>query len=207
MTHESSPQGGNTGSQPLPLRGLAMILLFVAIVLIAWGVYSAAGKGGDGSAISAGSATTSSSAVAQPQTATLSATAAPAPASSEAAPAASSAAPSSAESSAPSSAPSSEAAPAAPATAEPVTVLNNSTVQGLAGRVAQNLTAGGSKVASVGNWANSEEPSSVVLYDTPAQKAQAEQVAQKLGISAAERGDKLPGGPAGIVVVVTQDLA
>lgn len=203
MTHESSPQGGNTGSQPLPLRGLAMILLFVAIVLIAWGVYSAAGKGGDGSAISAGSATTSSSAVAQPQTATLSATAAPAPASSEAAPAASSAAPSSAESSAPSS----EAAPAAPATAEPVTVLNNSTVQGLAGRVAQNLTAGGSKVASVGNWANSEEPSSVVLYDTPAQKAQAEQVAQKLGISAAERGDKLPGGPAGIVVVVTQDLA
>lgn len=203
MTHESSPQGGNTGSQPLPLRGLAMILLFVAIVLIAWGVYSAAGKGGDGSAISAGSATTSSSAVAQPQTATLSATAAPAPASSEAAPAASSAAPSSAESSAPSS----EAAPAAPATAEPVTVLNNSTVQGLAGRVAQNLTAGGSKVASVGNWANTEEPSSVVLYDTPAQKAQAEQVAQKLGISAAERGDKLPGGPAGIVVVVTQDLA
>lgn len=98
-----------------------------------------------------------------------------------------------------------------------VTVLNNSTVQGLAASTAQKLSAKQWTSTNYGNLATTGEgfPRTVVLYDpsNAAAKTAAEQVATDLGVTAQARtaaqaslldnARLLNGGSVGPVVVVT----
>lgn len=63
-----------------------------------------------------------------------------------------------------------------------VVVLNSTTVPGLAGNASSRLTAAGWPVTLTGNWAGAPQASSVVLYNGPDQLANAQAIADSLGI-------------------------
>ncbi|MHC9549982.1 LytR C-terminal domain-containing protein [Corynebacterium diphtheriae] len=153
----------------LPLRGIAMILIAVALMLGAWGVYSV----------------TSDNSSSAPKTSTAE--------TSEQTPAEKSApqAPAVSDTPVPSDAPSESAAPAEKAPADkpadkpaaerpvPVRVLNNSTVQGLAAQVTDTLRSHGIDVVEVGNLPDAVVPQTTVFYPAGHQ-AQAQKIADQL---------------------------
>ncbi|APM36111.1 LytR C-terminal domain-containing protein [Corynebacterium diphtheriae] len=158
----------------LPLRGIAMILIAVALMLGAWGVYSV----------------TSDNSSSAPKTSTAE--------TSEQTPAEKSApqAPAVSDTPAASEAPGESAAPAEKAPADkpadkpaadkpaaerpvPVRVLNNSTVQGLAAQVADTLRSHGIDVVEVGNLPDAVVPETTVFYPAGHQ-AQAQKIADQL---------------------------
>lgn len=146
-----------------------MILIAVALMLGAWGVYSVTSD-------NSSSAPKTSTAETSEQT--------PAEKSAPQAPAAS-------DTPVPSDAPSESAAPAEKAPADkpaespaadrpvPVRVLNNSTVQGLAAQVADTLRSHGIDVVEVGNLPDAVVPETTVFYPAGHQ-AQAQKIADQL---------------------------
>ncbi|CAB1008396.1 hypothetical protein FRC0497_01982 [Corynebacterium diphtheriae] len=146
-----------------------MILIAVALMLGAWGVYSVTSD-------NSSSAPKTSTAETSEQT--------PAEKSAPQAPAAS-------DTPAASDAPGESAAPAEKAPADkpaerpaaerpvPVRVLNNSTVQGLAAQVADTLRSHGIDVVEVGNLPDAVVPETTVFYPAGHQ-AQAQKIADQL---------------------------
>lgn len=203
----------------LPLRGVAMILISVALLLAMWGIYSM--TGGKSAKVNNAASTDSAAASvapAQPATPASPATSAPG------VPAPSSEAP--APASAPAGAPASGAAApgasggagtagagaagtagastsAGDKSAVTVHVLNNSTIQGLAAKAKEQLTSQGYRVGQVGNYSRSVVPQNTVYYTDNEQ--QARELAEKVGGVAQQRPADLPAetaGPGSLVVVL-----
>ncbi|PRQ10594.1 hypothetical protein C1Y63_10740 [Corynebacterium sp. 13CS0277] len=181
-----------------------MILLAVAVLLIAWGVWS----------LTRSDDTPQAAATSQAQPA-----AQPAAGQQQPAPAAPAAGDADAPQDAAAPAPAPARGAAAPAqdnqapaagvpTNAPVVVLNNSTYQGLAADVADRIR-GTFAVAEVGNYADGTFPHSVVLY-TPGnavEEATAKTLARSLNITAEPRPADLGEVPAGVLLILTQDMA
>lgn len=194
----------------LPLRAVAMILISVAILLGMWGIYSLVGGKNanvNNAADSAGVTSTAGSAMPAAPTAPGSAVAgaaagstapgapAPMPAGSENA-----AVPGTAAGSAANTA---GATNAGGKTAVTVHVLNNSTIQGLAGRAKDQLASQGYRIGQVGNYSNSVVPQNTVYYTDNEQ--QARELADTIGGVALQRPNDLPqetSGPGSLVVVL-----
>lgn len=65
---------------------------------------------------------------------------------------------------------------------QPVTVLNGTTVAGLASTAAGRLQLDGWNVAQIGNWSGQPLQGSIVLYNGEEQRASAEELGRVLGI-------------------------
>ena len=206
----------------LPLRGVAMILISVALLLAMWGIYSMTG----GKSAKVHNAASTDSATASVVPAQPAAPAGPVT-SAPGVPAPSSGAP---EAPAPASAPAGAAASGAAApgvsggagtagagaagaagastsagdkSAVTVHVLNNSTIQGLAAKAKEQLTRQGYRVGQVGNYSRSVVPQNTVYYTDNEQ--QARELAEKVGGVAQQRPADLPAetaGPGSLVVVL-----
>lgn len=179
-----------SSSTGVPLRGIGMIAIAVAILILLWAIFFFGGDKDSGTVATTTQATsTSASASATTVFSSVQVTT-----TEEAAPVESTPA----------------EAPAAPAPAQEqdthpqVHVLNNSTVQGLAADVANRLASAGNSTGEVGNLPDVETPQSMV-YFSPGDEAAAKRVADQLGIN---YGPKIPAveNYPGLVVVVTQDL-
>lgn len=179
-----------SSSTGVPLRGIGMIAIAVAILILLWAIFFFGGDKDSGTVAPTTQATsTSASASATTVSSSVQVTT-----TEEAAPVESTPA----------------EAPAAPAPAQEqdthpqVHVLNNSTVQGLAADVANRLASAGNTTGEVGNLPDVETPQSMV-YFSPGDEAAAKRVADQLGIN---YGPKIPAveNYPGLVVVVTQDL-
>ena len=196
----------------LPLRGVAMILISVALLLAMWGIYSM--TGGKSAKVNNAASTDSAAASvapAQPATPAGPATSAPGvPAPSSEAPA-----PASAPTGAPGASGGTGTAGAGAAgaagastsagdkSAVTVHVLNNSTIQGLAAKAKEQLTSQGYRVGQVGNYSRSVVPQNTVYYTDNEQ--QARELAEKVGGVAQQRPADLPAetaGPGSLVVVL-----
>ena len=84
-----------------------------------------------------------------------------------------------------------------------VHVLNNSTIQGLAAKAKEQLTRQGYRVGQVGNYSRSVVPQNTVYYTDNEQ--QARELAEKVGGVAQQRPADLPAetaGPGSLVVVL-----
>ena len=202
----------------LPLRGVAMILISVALLLAMWGIYSMTG-GKSAKVNNAASTDSAAASVAPAQPAApvgpvTSAPGVPAPSSGAPAPA-SAPAPAGAVASgaaapgAPSGATAGTAGAAGASTsagdksAVTVHVLNNSTIQGLAAKAKEQLTRQGYRVGQVGNYSRSVVPQNTVYYTDNEQ--QARELAEKVGGVAQQRPADLPAetaGPGSLVVVL-----
>lgn len=201
-------------SSGVPIRGIAMVVLTLGVLLIAFGVYRLVNNSGDDTptpSTSTVAAPTSTRAARPTTTPSLAPSTQPAPTTDVA--------------------PSTQAAPttqpAQPAatvdkSATTVTVLNNSNVSGLADRIATRLKGNDWSQTNYGNLPTVGDgyPRSVVLYTEgdAAGKAAAEQIATELGITAAPRTAQQnseltyarlsQGGSVGsVVVVVTSQLS
>ena len=196
----------------LPLRGVAMILISVALLLAMWGIYSM--TGGKSAKVHNAASTDSAAASAvsvQPAAPAGPATSAPGvPAPSSEAPA-----PASAPAGAPGASGGTGTAGAGAAgaagastsagdkSAVTVHVLNNSTIQGLAAKAKEQLTRQGYRVGQVGNYSRSVVPQNTVYYTDNEQ--QARELAEKVGGVAQQRPADLPSetaGPGSLVVVL-----
>ena len=203
----------------LPLRGVAMILISVALLLAMWGIYSM--TGGKSAKVNNAASTDSAAASvapAQPATPAGPATSAPgvpapsseapAPASAPAgAPASGAAAPGASGGAGTAGAGAAGAAGASTSagdkSAVTVHVLNNSTIQGLAAKAKEQLTRQGYRVGQVGNYSRSVVPQNTVYYTDNEQ--QARELAEKVGGVAQQRPADLPAetaGPGSLVVVL-----
>ncbi|UVJ40398.1 LytR C-terminal domain-containing protein [Arthrobacter sp. CJ23] len=96
--------------------------------------------------------------------------------------------PSAASSTEPSAGPSTSGTPSAPAgpavdKTTAVSVYNATTTGGLAGRVAGTVEGGGWPLSTVGNWGGLPQQSSVIFYNSPAQKGNAQALATLLRIA------------------------
>ncbi|MCX7543069.1 LytR C-terminal domain-containing protein [Corynebacterium sp. P5848] len=194
-------------TRPLPLRGLAMILAAVAVLLAAWALFAVL-RGDDSDTTPVADEATSSTV--PTSTAVSHATPVTSAPQEEMAPPSSSASGTSPGTEV--AAPPQPAVPPAPA-GDPRTVtvhaLNNSTIQGLANRVADTLTGQGWTVGEVGNLADTYLPASAVYYTAgnPTEEAAAREVGAALGIPANPRTPELGPVPAdGVVVVLTGDI-
>ena len=200
----------------LPLRGVAMILISVALLLAMWGIYSMTG-GKSAKVHNAASTGSAAASVAPAQPAApagpvTSATGVPAPSSGAPAPAsapAGAAASGAVAPGAPSGATAGTAGAAGASTsagdksAVTVHVLNNSTIQGLAAKAKEQLTRQGYRVGQVGNYSRSVVPQNTVYYTDNEQ--QARELAEKVGGVAQQRPADLPAetaGPGSLVVVL-----
>ncbi len=65
---------------------------------------------------------------------------------------------------------------------QPVAIYNGTTTAGLAGRVGTTVTSAGWVLGPLGNWGGARQQTSVVFYNGPAQKANAEELGSLLGI-------------------------
>lgn len=89
-----------------------------------------------------------------------------------------------------------------------VRVYNNSTIRGLAARVADDLSAAGWLVIEVGNYARGTIPTTTVYYqDSGDQRADAEAIAAEFGMRVEPRFPGISSADPGIVVIVTNDYA
>lgn len=203
----------------LPLRGVAMILISVALLLAMWGIYSMTG-GKSAKVHNAASTDSAAASVAPAQPAApagpvTSAPGVPAPSSGAPAPAsapAGAAASGAVAPGAPSGATAGTAGTAGAAgastsagdkSAVTVHVLNNSTIQGLAAKAKEQLTRQGYRVGQVGNYSRSVVPQNTVYYTDNEQ--QARELAEKVGGVAQQRPADLPSetaGPGSLVVVL-----
>ena len=66
---------------------------------------------------------------------------------------------------------------------QPVAIYNGTATAGLAGRVGTTVTSAGWVLGPLGNWGGARQQTSVVFYNGPAQKANAEALGTLLGIS------------------------
>lgn len=201
----------------LPLRGVAMILISVALLLAMWGIYSMTG-GKSAKVNNAASTDSAAASVAPAQPATpagpaTSAPGVPAPSSDAPAPASAPAGAPASGAAVPGASGGSGAAGAAGAagastsagdkSAVTVHVLNNSTIQGLAAKAKEQLTSQGYRVGQVGNYSRSVVPQNTVYYTDNEQ--QARELAEKVGGVAQQRPADLPAetaGPGSLVVVL-----
>lgn len=187
----------------VPVRGIAMILLAVAVLLLAWGVYSMTNSGKQDAAPVA-KPTTQSQAVAPVPASPAPATATP----SASKPTTAQPQPSSAPTAQP--APVEAGQPAAPGDVTKVKVhaLNNSTVQGLANRVADQLKREGFEQVESGNFPKENLPRSVAFYapGNALEQEAAQRIANALNIKAEPRSDAVKDEPAGVVLVITEEL-
>lgn len=181
-----------------------MIIIAVAVLLLAWGVYSMTNAGNN------------SAPVAEQTSNKQDGNAPAAPASSapaqdskgEAATPAATPHENSATSAATANNPAAGSGAATSAEETKIFALNNSTVQGLANRVADELKQKGFNDVESGNFPDEVLPKSVAFF-TPGnatEEAAARQIADQLGITAQPRIDALKDKPAGVVVVITEDL-
>lgn len=203
----------------LPLRGVAMILISVALLLAMWGIYSMTGgkSAKVHNAASTDSATASAMSIqpAAPAGPVTSAPGVPAPSSEAPAPASAPAGAAASGAAAPGASGGAGtvgagAAGAAGASksagdksAVTVHVLNNSTIQGLAAKAKEQLTSQGYRVGQVGNYSRSVVPQNTVYYTDNEQ--QARELAEKVGGVAQQRPADLPAetaGPGSLVVVL-----
>ncbi|BCW57648.1 cytoskeletal protein RodZ [Paenarthrobacter nicotinovorans] len=99
-----------------------------------------------------------------------------------AAPSESSSAPSASSEPTPSESPSATTSSAPVDKTTPVAVYNGAGTAGLAGRVAGLVQADGWTLGTVGNWGGLPQQTSVIFYNTPGQKANAEALGALLGI-------------------------
>lgn len=199
----------------LPLRGVAMILISVALLLAMWGIYSM--TGGKSAKVHNAASTDSAAASvvpAQPAAPAGPVTSAPGvPAPSSGAPASAPAGSPASGAAAPGSSGGAGTAGAAGAagastsagdkSAVTVHVLNNSTIQGLAAKAKEQLTSQGYRVGQVGNYSRSVVPQNTVYYTDNEQ--QARELAEKVGGVAQQRPADLPAetaGPGSLVVVL-----
>ncbi|WP_255550118.1 LytR C-terminal domain-containing protein [Corynebacterium sp. TAE3-ERU2] len=186
--------GASRGSEA-PIRGLAMILISVAVLLALWGVFTLIDSDDPNDTVVADPGSSSS--------------AAPSPAPSSAAER-----PEGAEQ-APPARPEGEkpARPAEQGTAVdpktvPVTTLNNSTITGLADSVATKLRDTGWNVREVGNFADTPLPETTVFF-TPGnadEERAARALAEELGVQAQPRSEAVATAPQGVVLILTKDL-
>ena len=200
----------------LPLRGVAMILISVALLLAMWGIYSM--TGGKSAKVNNAASTDSAAASvapAQPATPATSAPGVPAPSSDAPAPASAPAGAPASGAAAPGASGGAGTAGAAGAagastsagdkSAVTVHVLNNSTIQGLAAKAKEQLTSQGYRVGQVGNYSRSVVPQNTVYYTDNEQ--QARELAEKVGGVAQQRPADLPAETAGsgslVVVLAT----
>lgn len=173
--------------QPLPLRGVAMILIAVAVLLAGWGIYTAvSGLGGDSQQQAAPAVTPSKStaAAAQPS---QQPTAQPLP--QDTPPTASPQQPTSPQQPQQPASPQQPQQPAIPQQAT-VHVLNNSTIQGLAARAGDRLHNAGYTIGHVGNYADTVVPQNTVYFSD--NEAQARELAAEIGGVAVPRPATLP---------------
>ena len=200
----------------LPLRGVAMILISVALLLAMWGIYSmTGGKSAKVHNAASADSATASVAPAQPATPAGPATSAPAPSSEAPAPASAPAGAAASGAAAPGVSGGAGTAGAGAAgaagastsagdkSAVTVHVLNNSTIQGLAAKAKEQLTRQGYRVGQVGNYSRSVVPQNTVYYTDNEQ--QARELAEKVGGVAQQRPADLPAetaGPGSLVVVL-----
>lgn len=201
----------------LPLRGVAMILISVALLLAMWGIYSMTG-GKSAKVHNAASTDSAAASVAPAQPAApagpvTSAPGVPAPSSGAPAPASAPAGAAASGAVAPGTSGGAGTAGAAGAagastsagdkSAVTVHVLNNSTIQGLAAKAKEQLTRQGYRVGQVGNYSRSVVPQNTVYYTDNEQ--QARELAEKVGGVAQQRPADLPAetaGPGSLVVVL-----
>ena len=204
----------------LPLRGVAMILISVALLLAMWGIYSMTGgkSAKVHNAASTDSATASAVSIqpAAPAGPVTSAPGVPAPSSGAPAPASAPAGAAASGAAAPGASGGAGIAGAGAAgaaagastsagdkSAVTVHVLNNSTIQGLAAKAKEQLTSQGYRVGQVGNYSRSVVPQNTVYYTDNEQ--QARELAEKVGGVAQQRPADLPAetaGPGSLVVVL-----
>ena len=205
----------------VPLRGMAMILLAVAVLLLAWGVWSMTRDDSGTETRGTLAPTANPTAPGIPGSQAPGAAANPAPADTAAGNAGNAAQgeAGNANADAPATPATGNAAQGAPArgdnsapaasvpTNAPVVVLNNSTLQGLAADVADRIRPNFA-VAEVGNYADGTFPHSVALY-TPGnavEEATAKTLARSLNITAEPRGEEMRDQPAGVLLILTQDM-
>lgn len=214
----------------LPLRGLAMILLAVAVLLIGWGVFSMTSKDSEESPQASQSQQSQPSQQGQPDQKGQQGQQVPAKQDASATSPSESDKPKpedeqgSRENASAADRGEGEAAGAEGSVNKEntyVAVLNNSPIAGLAGDVANKMRDQQWNKTGVGNLPDESGtfPKSVVLYPkgNDAERQLAEQLASDLGIEARERdeatdrsleGVKMLEGerPAGVVVVTTNDM-
>lgn len=181
MTTEPSPNN----EQRLPLRGMAMILIAVAVLLAAWGVYSMTREKASDTTVTAESTTTQ---MPRPQQPTTTTAAQP-----------------------PQTVQQTTAAPAPHAEVKKVHVLNNSTIQGLAAGVADKLKHEGWDLGEVGNFPDGAVPQNTVYFtpENAAAEHAARKLAERVGGVAVPRADNLPGGtedPNTVVLVLAEEV-
>ena len=201
----------------LPLRGVAMILISVALLLAMWGIYSMTGgksaKVNNAASTDSAAASAVSIQPAAPAGPVTSAPGVPAPSSGAPAPASAPAGAAASGAAAPGTSGGAGTAGAAGAagastsagdkSAVTVHVLNNSTIQGLAAKAKEQLTRQGYRVGQVGNYSRSVVPQNTVYYTDNEQ--QARELAEKVGGVAQQRPADLPAetaGPGSLVVVL-----
>ena len=201
----------------LPLRGVAMILISVALLLAMWGIYSMTGgksaKVHNAASTDSAAASAVSVQPAAPAGPVTSAPGVPAPRSGAPAPASAPAGAAASGAAAPGTSGGAGTAGAAGAagastsagdkSAVTVHVLNNSTIQGLAAKAKEQLTRQGYRVGQVGNYSRSVVPQNTVYYTDNEQ--QARELAEKVGGVAQQRPADLPAetaGPGSLVVVL-----
>ena len=201
----------------LPLRGVAMILISVALLLAMWGIYSMTGgksaKVHNAASTDSAAASAVSIQPAAPARPVTSAPGVPAPSSGAPAPASAPAGAAASGAAAPGTSGGAGTAGAAGAagastsagdkSAVTVHVLNNSTIQGLAAKAKEQLTRQGYRVGQVGNYSRSVVPQNTVYYTDNEQ--QARELAEKVGGVAQQRPADLPAetaGPGSLVVVL-----
>lgn len=197
------PQGEEPRS--LPLRGLAMVFIAIAVILALWGIYALMSDSTSSqNSTSASHSSAQSSAPSEQQKDHASDSAAPAPSEKPAEE-------SSAENSEASNAPAPAPAPEGPVR---VKVLNNSTVSGLAKTVSNSLKDRGFDVEGEGGNLQGEvmKASQTTVYfqqGNEAQERHARELAQQLGpdVAVAPFDDRLPAearNPDSLTVVLVE---
>lgn len=196
-------EGSGTGGG-MPLRGLAMVLIFIGVCLMGWGLYAWTSGTADDAAGGSGDGGTRAEAGQNPANGRGGET------------------------------PTGDAAPTGPAAGRPdavdpaetdrdgadgegvrrgdfrITVLNNSNVEGLAADVSADLSREGwgrgeTGNAPEGNVGVFERTTVVYTPGNEAERAAAEEIARDRGWAVEPRGDNLAGKPGGVLVVVTED--
>lgn len=212
-----APPGG-----PSPLRIGGLALLGAGVVAGVIGVVGVA-NGGGGEPTAAPSPSASTSGLPTTDAAAIPTTEAPAPTSASGVPVPSFGPTPTNGIAAPTTAPptTSVAAPAgagtgsgagsgeAPAPAVeklPVRVYNNSTIQGLGERAAEDFRAAGWEVSDVSGYSSGVIPASTVYY-TPGtgEEAAAGALGKEFGLRVEQRFDGIQGATSGLIVIVTQN--
>lgn len=162
----------------LPLRGLAMILIAVAVLLVGWGIYASKKDAEPVASTTVTQAPGTSQTTPNEQPAT---TEQPTETATE--------------------------KPAAPPV-EMVKVLNNSTIQGMAATVSDKLAAEGWKKGEVGNYSDSVVPENTVFFDpaNPNAEQAARKLADRVGGVAQAGQPEGTQDPNALVLILAKDI-